>query len=255
MKVKHKVRRKPNYEILIISDKSSTAVKKYNLTYVGRVVGGWLLALAIVGLAVYIGYMNYHTLRYRQNEGDYIARIDELTEENVRLHQTVDTQENTIHILSNTVNTKAEAEAEYTAVVEEKKLPNAFPFSGEVYLPEYKDEVLMPDGLQGKQETRPLFEFSVDDGTIVIAAGDGVVTEVNKDVTYGYEVVINHGNGYETIYRASAEPGVSVGDEVPQGGTVYILLSKDNGNDMKLGYQVRLDGEYVDPGTVLHIEG
>ena len=255
MKAKHRIKRKPNYEILIIPDKSSSGVKKYNLPYAGRVFGGVLLTVVIAGLAVYIGYMNYHTIRYRQNEEYYTETIDKLTEENKELRAETENQANTIHILSTTVNKKVEAEAEYTAEAEEKKKPNAIPLSGTMIFPEYKDEVLMPDGLRGEMITRPLFEFAAENGTIVMATGEGIVTEVTEEMTYGYQVVVDHGNGYETIYRAKTEPNVNVGDTVPQGGTIYVLMSGNKDEEFKLGHQIRLNGEFVDPGTVLKIEG
>lgn len=255
MKAKHRIKRKPNYEILIIPDKSSSKVKKYNLTHGGRIFAGLLFTVIIAGLAVYIGYMNYHTILFTQKEEYYNSTIDQLTEENRELKSEVENQANTIHILSTTVNKKVEAEAEYTAVEEEKKIPNAIPLSGTMVLPEYKDEELMPDGLRGELIKRPLYEFNVEKGTIVIATAAGTVTEVTEEMTYGYQVVIDHGNGYETIYRAKTEPNVNVGDELPQGGTIYVLINENYDDSFKLGYQIRLNGEFVDPGTVLKIEG
>lgn len=254
MSTKHKIKRKPNYEILIIPDVAGGNVKKYNLTWIGRVMIATILAIGLIVWASYIGYTNYHRVRFEQSEEAYRDRIAQLEEDNRELENQVANQENTIHILSTTVNKKVEAEAEYTAEVEEKKIPDGFPLSGTIVLPQQKDEVLMPDGLQGQKVTRPLYEFSVENGTLVIATGDGTVSEVSAEATYGYQVVINHENGYETVYRAAAEPNINVGDNIPKGGTIYVLMGDDD-EGMLLGYQIRYNEEYVDPGTVLKIEG
>ena len=46
------------------------------------------------------------------------------------------------------------------------------------------------------------------------AADNGVVTFAGRDGTYGNKVVINHNNGYETVYAHLSSINVSVGQVV-----------------------------------------
>ena len=76
------------------------------------------------------------------------------------------------------------------------------------------------------------------------------------DNEYGYQIHIDHGNGYITIYRSGTTPKVDVGDEVTR-GTLLFEMKEDEDNELadKMAYQVTLDGEYVVPTEVLEING
>ena len=63
--------------------------------------------------------------------------------------------------------------------------------------------------------------------------------------------MIDHGNGYVTIYRNDSKPVVKAGDSVVQGTTLF-LIGEDN---TKLGYQMQLDGTYINPTSMLSISG
>ncbi len=52
------------------------------------------------------------------------------------------------------------------------------------------------------------------------ASDNGVVTAVGWDGSYGYRVIINHNNGYETLYAHLSRIDVKVGQIVPQGSVI-----------------------------------
>ncbi len=79
----------------------------------------------------------------------------------------------------------------------------------------------------------------------------GVVTEVGEDADYGSRVVLDHGNGYVTIYRNKGNCLVKVGDTVAQGGALYYIGS----DNTKLGYQIQQDGTYISPMQLIDISG
>ena len=103
---------------------------------------------------------------------------------------------------------------------------------------------------------RPMILFDASDGISVVAAGAGVVSYVEMDNKYGYQVFIDHGNGYTTIYRSGTEPKVKQGDEVARGALLY-EMKEDEDNELAdiMAYQVMKDGEYIEPTEVLVING
>ncbi len=100
-------------------------------------------------------------------------------------------------------------------------------------------------------EGEPMVIFTATEGTTVVASAKGIVTAVEEDETYGCKIVIDHGNGYVSIYFNGGEAQVKVGDEVAQGRTLFLV-----GNDNKqLIYQIMKDGGYIKPTDMLSING
>ena len=93
--------------------------------------------------------------------------------------------------------------------------------------------------------------FNATEGALVLATASGTVTEVIEDPENGYMVTIDHGNGYETIYYNTDAPKVKQGDDIMQGMTIYVM----DRSSLKLGYQIRKDGVYVNPMDVIEIDG
>lgn len=86
--------------------------------------------------------------------------------------------------------------------------------------------------------------------------GAGSVLLADIDSVYGYQVQIDHGNGYISIYRSGTEPKVKNGDEVTRGTLLFEMESDDDDeNASRMGYQIMKDGEYIKPTEVLEING
>ena len=85
-------------------------------------------------------------------------------------------------------------------------------------------------------------------GTPVKAVARGRVDYTSEDYgTYGQMIILNHGDGYFTLYGHLSEIGVSVGQEVETGAT--IARSGDTGS-LKgpiLHFEVRKGGSPLDP--------
>ena len=62
-------------------------------------------------------------------------------------------------------------------------------------------------------------DFGAAAGTAILAAKSGTVTTAAYSGAWGYYVVINHGDGYSTLYAHQPSLSVSVGDYVTQGQT------------------------------------
>ncbi len=91
-------------------------------------------------------------------------------------------------------------------------------------------------------------DYAIPEGSSVFATADGTVREVSqRNSTAGQTVVIDHGNGYETLYSHLSKISVRKGQEVRRGD--IIALSGDTGLSLAphLHYEVRLNGMRVDP--------
>lgn len=86
-------------------------------------------------------------------------------------------------------------------------------------------------------------------GTPILAAGNGVIEEIKRRVTYGNHIRIKHANGYQTTYshmRAFA-PGLKDGSKVRQGQVIGYLGSTGLSSGPHLHFEVLVNNRYVDP--------
>jgi murein DD-endopeptidase MepM/ murein hydrolase activator NlpD len=79
------------------------------------------------------------------------------------------------------------------------------------------------------------------------ASDNGVVTAAGWDGTYGYRVIINHNNGYQTLYAHLSRINVKTGQVVPQGSVIGIMGSTGNSTGTHLHFEVHKNGSLVNP--------
>ncbi len=203
-----------------------------------------ILILVIVGFVAYANYTGAVTATkvdaLKQSLSEAQAQNEELVAQNELLSEK-------ISILSETVNQKTEVVAQ----IEEKSLPTGYPLSGTADLSERYEDIKVG----GEMVNVPIIEFTTSAGTYVVASGDGKVALVKEESVYGWEVWVDHGNGYVTIYRAANEPKVKQGDDIPRGGLIYELEAGDNGGACRMAYQIMKDESYIEPTEMLKIEG
>ncbi|MBI3385803.1 peptidoglycan DD-metalloendopeptidase family protein [Candidatus Gottesmanbacteria bacterium] len=86
----------------------------------------------------------------------------------------------------------------------------------------------------------------------IAAAGDGVVSLVEY-LRYGYgqHIVIDHGNGFSTLYGHMSEIYVRVGDRVARGQIIGKMGSTGRSTGPHLHFEVRINGVPVDPRPYL----
>lgn len=241
-----KKKRKANYVLLVVSDSPTEKAKKYRFSRARITFIKGLIALMFLAMIGYIGFTSYHNTIVMSRETALKWKLGELNEENAILQKENEKLAEEVSILSKTVNEKVDAEKQQ----EEKNMPTGFPMSGTADIEE-KEEVL-----EEGEETRPMILFHASGNVSAVAAGAGVVSFVDFDSTYGYQVFIDHGNGYTTIYRSGTEPKVKEGDEVARGTLLY-EMEQDADNELAddLAYQVMKDGAYIEPTEVLEING
>ncbi|MCU0485782.1 MAG: M23 family metallopeptidase [Anaerolineales bacterium] len=89
-------------------------------------------------------------------------------------------------------------------------------------------------------------------GDPISASDSGVVVFAGWSTGgYGYMVMIDHGNGYQTVYAHLSSVGVSCGQSVYQGGYIGGSGSTGNSTGTHLHFEVRLAGAFVNPWHVL----
>lgn len=82
--------------------------------------------------------------------------------------------------------------------------------------------------------------------------GGGKVTEVGYDENgYGNYVVVDHGNGYTSLYGHLQKATVKQGDTVSAGQQVGVIGSTGNSSGPHLHLRVHKNGQSIDPRTVI----
>ncbi len=89
-------------------------------------------------------------------------------------------------------------------------------------------------------------------GTDILAAFSGEVVAATYNSTMGNYVLMNHGNGYYTIYMHASKLCVTPGEIVVQGEKIAEVGSTGRSTGPHLHFGVRKDGEYVDPMLYLN---
>lgn len=95
-------------------------------------------------------------------------------------------------------------------------------------------------------------DFPVSTGSNIYAAADGVVSLVKYlNYSYGYYVMINHGNGLSTLYAHNSQILVSPGQVVSKGQVIAKSGSTGNSTGPHCHFEVRVNGTQVNPLSYL----
>jgi len=93
------------------------------------------------------------------------------------------------------------------------------------------------------------------DGQPFVAAASGYVSTVVFDYgseNYGCYVIIDHDNGYQTLYAQCSEIYVTPGSYVEQGEVIGAIGSTGDSTGAHLHFEIRNNGEFVDPTNYLY---
>ena len=94
-------------------------------------------------------------------------------------------------------------------------------------------------------------DMSAPKGTPIYATGDGVVEVAGKNTTnysgYGVVCVINHGNGFKTLYAHMSEVKAVQGHKIKRGELVGYVGSSGLAQAPHLHYEVLQNGKRVNP--------
>jgi murein DD-endopeptidase MepM/ murein hydrolase activator NlpD len=103
----------------------------------------------------------------------------------------------------------------------------------------------------GYQKFHSGMDFGADYGTIIYAADSGNVVFAGWYGGYGNAVIIEHGNGISTLYAHTSEVYVTEGQAIQKGQPVAAVGSTGFSTGPHLHFEVRINGEPVDPTQFL----
>lgn len=95
-------------------------------------------------------------------------------------------------------------------------------------------------------------DIAASSGTGIKAAASGTVTFSGWKGSYGYLVVVSHGNGVQTYYGHCSKLYVSAGQKVKQGQKIAAVGSTGNSTGPHLHLEVRVNGVAYNPQNYVY---
>ncbi len=227
----------------------------------GSLIMYWLLMLTLIFLAVNIVLV----VSVVRISSDFSSLKNTTTIKNEEYEMEIENLQQKVALLAEHVS----IENENKSIEEAKKNPIGIPVSGQATIisePEESDVTITEGSAESSANVSAsgedtsfedslmnpyTLEISVSKGAKIIAAGNGVVSEVKEDDIYGYLVKIDHQNGYQTIYRYDEEPKIAKGDEVLKGQMIF-EVTKLKGT---LAYHILYENTYINPFDMIEISG
>lgn len=128
------------------------------------------------------------------------------------------------------------------------------PVEGEV-IKEYAKDKLVYSNTLGEWIVHDGIDIKANKTTVVKASAEGTVKSIKNDPRYGLTVIIEHSNGFTSVYSnlLTAEFVVE-GEKVKQGqtiGTVGTTATFEISDEPHLHFEIRKDGNSLDPTLYL----
>lgn len=151
---------------------------------------------------------------------------------------------------TNQTNSKTEENTEKTNV----KLSFEKPVEGDIVRDFAVDNLIYSNTLQ-EWTTHTGVDIKADKTTIVKAAESGIVKTIKNDPRYGLTVIVEHKNGFQTVYsNLLTSEFVVEGEKVEKGqslGTVGNTAAFEIADDAHLHFEILKDSVQVDPNIYL----
>lgn len=90
-------------------------------------------------------------------------------------------------------------------------------------------------------------DIAASSGSTIVAADSGTVAVATYSSSYGNYVMINHANGYTTLYAHMSSLAVSAGQTVSKGSTIGYVGSTGWSTGPHCHFEIRYNGSTVDP--------
>lgn len=135
-----------------------------------------------------------------------------------------------------------------------KEITFVNPVEGEIIGEYAKDNLIYSETLK-EWITHTAIDIKADKTSVIKSAADGIVKTILNDPRYGLTVIVEHDDGYETVYSnlLTAEFVVE-GEEIKQGqtiGTAGNTASFESSMECHLHFELLKDGEYLNPSIYL----
>lgn len=107
------------------------------------------------------------------------------------------------------------------------------------------------EGAGGDGEAHEGIDIAVPVGTPIRASGGGKVEAAGTDADYGMFVLLRHPGGYESMYGHASRLLVRDGDSVVAGQVIALTGSSGRSTAPHLHFEIRREGQSLDPLTLL----
>lgn len=165
-------------------------------------------------------------------------------------------KQNTSTTKSKNTNTKTEStnKTADSKATDNKELSFEKPVDGEIVKEYAKDNLIYSNTLQ-EWTTHLGIDIKADKTTVVKSAEAGKVKSIKNDPRYGLTIVIEHDNGYQTVYsNLLSSEFVVEGEKVEKGqsiGTVGNTAAFEIADEAHLHFEILKDSIQVDPNIYL----
>ena len=232
-KVERQKKKSGGYSVLFLPDDDTLEVKTFSIKLEVLMMFFAAAVFLIVTALTYcfvlvreLGTANESILALRLQSEKIIEENNLLASENEELQEKVE-------ILSDTVNDKLHQEEVRVATQAQSRMPSGYPLKGTGYYNANDTEL---DG-------QPIAYFVVAQGTGVIATANGTVSSIAGSSGSGYIVMVDHGNGYYSVYKNGSKPKVNEGDEVTKATELFVIEA----GHQQFGYQIIEENKYINP--------
>ena len=175
-------------------------------------------------------------------------------------NNTSNTSNNTVtNTTTNVANANADANSEgnqtnTTETAENKNLSFSMPVEGEIVKDFAQDNLIYSNTLE-EWTTHTGIDIKADKTTVVKSAEAGMVKTIKNDPRYGLTIVIEHENGFQTVYsNLLTSEFVVEGENVEKGqslGTVGNTAAFEIADETHLHFEILKDSVQVDPKLYL----
>lgn len=207
-----------------------------------------------------ISTLDMQIAELKTNEEDLIAAANE--------------QQEKIQLLSDTLTSKTEQLTAYQDQESAQHVPSGYPVRGAAAIlsgdlmdtdnsnaedddldnSDFDDnDMENPNDIIDDDEiiVEPSIEFMVSEGTCIIATGSGQIIDIELDEEGNSLLTIDHGNGYESLYKCIGLVFVNVGDSVSTGSVLMSITEEGS----LFEYQIIYEGNYINPKECMVING
>lgn len=174
--------------------------------------------------------------------------------ENIIQNKESKTKENTTEETSSKNTDKTVKNETKTEEESKKEITFAMPVEGEIVRGFAKDSLVYSETLQ-EWIVHQAIDIKANSRDVVKASAEGTVTAIKNDPRYGLTVIIEHDDGFKTVYSnlLTAEFVVE-GEQVKQGqtiGTVGSSATFEIADEPHLHFEMLKDSVYVDPSIYI----
>lgn len=137
-----------------------------------------------------------------------------------------------------------EADTEPSIINDSYILPASFDI-----LRDYSPDIPIFDETMGDWRTHKGIDFAVKEGAAIKAVGNGKVTKVISDRSYGYIIEIDHGDFTARYCGLEQEDALKLDDRVYKGDTVGFLgdIPCEEAEESHLHFEIIKGGAYAEP--------